>query len=66
MKDLLPLMPVQFGLMATGDTAAEDMFTAEVTGQGQDLVALTYAADGYTPTAAMHGTEDAGGSPLTP
>jgi hypothetical protein len=60
MKYLLPHMPVQFGLMATGHTAVEDTFTAGVIGQGQDMAAPMYAADGCTPTVATSGTEDTG------
>lgn len=46
--------------MATGHGAEEDTYTEEVTGQGQELDVHMYVADGYTPAAATHGTEDAG------
>ena len=62
----LPLMQVQFGLMATGFGAVEIMYMSAVTGQGLGQDGYGYVAAGIMDLEVTHGTEGAGDKSTAP
>ena len=66
MNQVLPRMPVPFGLAMIGFGAAADMFTNAGIGPGEGPIVLTYAEAGIMGNVAMHGAEDTGNKPPDP